>query len=310
MKVKTKLVFIISVVISLIAIEVFLRQYYGFTDNILIREDPDYEYIAQANQYRFRFRNHVSYNSKSMRSEDIDTSAQIILGFGDSVINGGTLTDQDSLATTILSDSLSKIHQKKIQFLNISAGSWGPDNNYAYLEKHGDFGAKSIFLFVSSHDAYDTMDFEKIVDVNKSYQSEQYLFALYELIDRYLLPRAEDLIKKFKSDSDNFRIKKEKKESKFNTGFTSFIKYSEKKNISLVIYLHPEKEELIKGSYNDQGDEIIKLASKNNIPLIFGLNNGFEKSDYRDGIHLNSNGQKKLARIVLKYMDTITVFKN
>lgn len=37
--------------------------------------------------------------------------------------------------------------------LNISAGSWGPDNCAAYLKHYGLFGAKAMSLLVSSHDA-------------------------------------------------------------------------------------------------------------------------------------------------------------
>ena len=40
-------------------------------------------------------------------------------------INGGVLTEQDSLVTTRLSDSLSKLMGRKVQVLNISAESWG-----------------------------------------------------------------------------------------------------------------------------------------------------------------------------------------
>ena len=137
-------------IVLIVAVELFLRLYFGFCDTVLMKEDPNYEYIAQPSQDRFRFRNHIKYNALSMRSEEVDTSALLILGFGDSIINGGVQTDHDSLATTLLSDSLSNAENKKIQFLNISAGSWGPDNCFAYLKKHGNFGAKRIFLFVRS----------------------------------------------------------------------------------------------------------------------------------------------------------------
>ena len=110
-----KIITIVVITITmLVCVELFLRQYYGFCDTVLIKEDPDFEYIAQPNQHHFRFRNNVNYNSKSMRSEEIDVSSKIILGFGDSVINGGVTTDQDSLATTIL--SLLYLNFKKINF--------------------------------------------------------------------------------------------------------------------------------------------------------------------------------------------------
>lgn len=296
--------------ILIVGLEIFLRVYYGFCDTVLMKEDPDFEYIAQPNQQRFRVRNHVMYNSLSMRSKEVDTSSTKILGFGDSVINGGVQTDQDSLATTILSDSLSKIYDKKIQFLNISVGSWGPDNCYAYLKKYGDFGAKSIFLFVSSHDAYDNMNFEKIVDNHVSFPSKQYSFALYELIDRYLLPRIKSKLNKTVTETDNLGINKKKDNSQFNSGFDSFVSYSKDKNIPLTIYLHADQNEKKLGAYNDQGQEIIRFANENNIPIILDLQNGLELSDFRDGIHINNKGQRKLANTITKYIEQQTPAAN
>lgn len=289
-------------IILIIGLELFLRIYLGFCDTVLMQEDPNFEYIAQPDQERFRFRNRVKYNSFSMRSENIDTSSIKILGFGDSVINGGVLTDQDSLATTILSDSLSKFYGRKVQFLNISAGSWGPDNCYAYLEKYGDFEAESIFLFVSSHDAYDNMNFEKIVDNNPSFPSKQYPFALYELIDRYLLPQIKSKLKKNRTEIDDLGINKKNFNSRFNSGFDSFATYSKNKGIPLAIYLHADQNELKSGAYNSQGKEIIRFANENRIPIILDLQNGLELSDFRDNIHLNNKGQKKLANTIIKYI--------
>ncbi len=299
---KKKIFFLGFLIVLSICLEIILRMYFGFCDTVLVREDSEFEYIAQPNQKRFRFRNHAIYNSFSMRSEEVDTSSIKILGFGDSIINGGVLTDQDSLATTILSDTLSKIYGTKIQFLNISAGSWGPDNCYAYLKKYGDFGAKSIFLFFSSHDAYDNMNFEKIVDNHPSFKSKQYSIALYELVNRYLVNKIKSKLKKKRTQSDNLGINKKKDNTLFNTGFSSFLDYSKSKNIPVTIYLHADTKELKLESYNEQGQEIIKFANDNNIPIILDLENGLKLSDFRDYIHLNSNGQRKLANTITHYI--------
>ena len=184
----------LALVVLLTGAEIFLRKYYGFCDTVLMKEDPDFEYIAQPDQKRFRFRNNVQYNSLSMRGEEVDTTAVIILGFGDSVLNGGVQTDQDCLASTLLSDTLTRLKGEKVQFLNISAGSWGPDNCFAYLKKNGNFGATHIILFVSSHDAYDNMTFQKHVDVHESFPSNQYRFAIWELVERYLYPRIKKVV--------------------------------------------------------------------------------------------------------------------
>lgn len=290
----------------LISLELVLRICFGFCDAVLIREDTNYEYIAKPNQHRFRFNNNIFYNSKSMRSEEIDPNAMIILGFGDSVINGGSQTDQDSLATTIISKVLSKIFNFKIQFLNISAGSWGPDNCYAYLEKHGDFSAKAIFLFVSSHDAYDNMNFEKLVNVNKSFPGSQYTFAIHELLDRYLFPNLKNNSNSNKVSVD-LAINKKRKNSLFNTGFKSFLNYSKENNIPFVIYLHANKNELKSGDYNLQGKEIINFAESNEIPIILDLENKLDQSDFRDFIHLNLKGQRELSNTILNFIKEHTL---
>jgi lysophospholipase L1-like esterase len=268
-----------------------------------MQEDPHYEYIAQPSQHRFRFRNHVSYNAYSMRSPEVDSSATTILGFGDSIINGGVQTDDDSLATTILSDSLTGLWGRKTQFLNISAGSWAPDNNFAYLQKHGTFGSRNFFLFVSSHDAYDNMTFDKTVDVNVSFPSKQYSLALYELFDRYLIPRLKARWEtKPEPVTDNLAINKQTDSSVFNPGFAAFAEYAKEKGINLTIYLHAEQSELRAGEYNEQGKKIIAFAEAAGLPLIKDLEHGLAIEDFRDDIHINEKGQRKLAGTVLDYI--------
>src|ERR1700745_1532732 len=101
--------FLTVTVLLLLVAELVLRFCYGFCDAVLMKEDLAFEYIAQPNQDRHRFGKHLKYNEYSMRSDSVKESSIKILGFGDSVINGGTLTDQDSLATTKLSKSLSSL---------------------------------------------------------------------------------------------------------------------------------------------------------------------------------------------------------
>jgi hypothetical protein len=96
----------------------------------------------------------------------------IILGFGDSVINGGTIIDQDSLATTITENQLQNRIGNGVRFLNISAPSWGPDNCAAYLNKYGSFNARMLVLFVSSHDAHDNMTLKKWLEFSSPILNE------------------------------------------------------------------------------------------------------------------------------------------
>ena len=280
------------VIVVMLGGEIYLRKSWGFCDTVLIQSDPDFEYIAQPNQKHYRFRKYVLYNEYCQRSESVDSSAFIILGLGDSVINGGTLTDQDSLATTRLSKSLTQLLQRKVQVLNISAGSWGPDNCEAYLKRYGAFNAKIAFLLCSSHDAHDNINHQSVVDVNPSFPSSQYHIAYWELLHRYLLPR----LLRQKTPSE---ISKDGKS--FNLGFQQLINRFKVENIPFFIWLHPDRTELVNENYNEEGTLIIDFCENNSIHCIKGLDY-MDIQDYRDEIHVNEKEQKKITKILLDYL--------
>ena len=174
---------LLGISLIVILLELILRYVFGFCDAVLYQSSPAYEYIAQPNQHRYRFFSHIDYNSYSQRSEEPDSTKTIVLGLGDSVIFGGTMLDQDSIATTLFSK------ETGMQMLNISSGSWGPDNCTAYLKEKGTFGAKAMVLVCSSHDAFDVMSHIPVVGIYPNYPDKQYKLAIWEVIDRYLMPR-------------------------------------------------------------------------------------------------------------------------
>ena len=129
--------------ILLLSSEVALRTVWGFCDAPLSIASDKYEYIFAPNQNRHRFKKHIKYNSFSQRSEEPKKGKKKWLGCGDSVINGGSQTDQKDIASTLFEEKTG------VQMLNISAGSWGPDNCAAYLNEKGTFDAEGIILVVS-----------------------------------------------------------------------------------------------------------------------------------------------------------------
>ena len=283
--------------------EIFLRKALGLGSMVLFQEDKAIEYIPAPNQHSVRFGNKIAYNEFSMRSLPIDADDKcIVLGFGDSVLNGGTLTDQDSIATTIVEKQLQRTNAS-IRFLNISAGSWGPDNCAAYLNKFGSFNAKMIILFVSSHDAYDNMTFEKTVGINKSYPNEQYALALLELLDRYVQPRLMNLINESRASED---LMINKNGIGFNPGFDFFKDYTEKNRIPFLVCLHAESAEVKDGKFNKQGEEILRFCEKNGIKVISGFEIGEDLMDFRDDIHINERGQKRWAKVLAKEIQATT----
>lgn len=289
------------IILGIFIIEIILRSW-GFCDALLYNHSDKYEYIAQPNQDRVRFGAHIHCNSYSQRSTEPDSTKKIILGLGDSVLFGGTWMDQDSLATTLFNK------ETGFQMLNISAGSWGPDNCAAYLKEKGTFNAKAMVLVCSSHDAYDVMSHTPVVGIYPNYPNKEYHSAIIEFIDRYLYPRIRYYITrtKMKLDPDetivshivNASVKK--KSTQFNPGFAQLKNIADSLHIPLIIYLHAETNEIAKRQYNEMGEEIIKWANTNSIPLINGIHNGETTDMYKDVIHFNEKGQKHLSKILVE----------
>lgn len=305
-----KIHFLGTGIILIVILEIILRNFWGFCDALLYTHSKNYEYIALPNQSRKRFGAHIHYNSFSQRSEEPDTTKKIILGLGDSVIFGGTWMDQDSLATTIFSKKTG------IQMLNISAGSWGPDNCAAYLKEKGTFNAKAMILVCSSHDAYDVMSHTPVVGIYPNYPNKQYHSAIIELIDRYLFPRIKYYISKTKMKLDpdetvvsnitNSSVKKKSKQ--FNPGFNQLKSIADSLRIPFGIYLHAETNEIATQKYNDMGNEIIKWAQKHHVYLLKGIECGETADMYKDAIHYNEKGQKHLAKSLI-YLTKNIYFK-
>lgn len=284
-------------------LELICRFVFGFGDAPLFQANNSYEYIAQPNQHRYRFFCHYKTNSYSQRSEEPDSTRTRVLGLGDSVLYGGAWMDQDSLATTLFSN------ETGMQMLNISCGSWGPDNCAAYLQKHGTFGASAMILVCSSHDAYDVMTFEPVVGVYDNYPDKQYLSGLWELMGRYVIPYIRT---KITTKTENYvdpdaqvtakaaNRQVIQKGLRFNPGFDALKQIADSCRIPMVIYLHSEMGELELGEYNDMGQDVINWCDTARVQLIRGIETE-KKYMYHDSIHFNEKGQRHLAN-AMKYI--------
>ncbi|GAB2773547.1 hypothetical protein GCM10027275_15670 [Rhabdobacter roseus] len=305
---------IIFLVVVFIVGEVVLRYQFGFCQAPLYIADPDYEYIYAPNQEVVRFGNTIRTNELSMRSEPVlPTDTTVILLTGDSVVLGGSLTDQDSLASTMLEKRLTRTLRRRVRVLNIAAGSWGPDNVAAYLKKHGLFNADLICLVASSHDAHDNMTHENMVGVDTNLPDKQYTLAWEELWKRYLFPRyvQEHVVgtNYFAPRVDTTLLSGIRKEGDgFNPGFAQLAAMARQQGIPFFIYLHPEISEIEFGNYNGQGREIIRYAEQDSVRLIKELDLGITVNYFRknDVVHYNSGGQifmaNKLYPLFLEYL--------
>lgn len=264
------------------------------------------EYMLKPNQDAYRFGNHYEINQYGMRSENFPAQKEAkeyrIIVFGDSVINGGALTDQKDLATSLVRGELTKRYEKATVG-NVSAGSWGPGNWLAYAEEYGFFDADIIFLILSSHDYADNPTFQALNP--STHPTTRPVSALQEGIVNYL-PR----YLPFKSwgrvvEADRFGVEvTERDRLKGLEDLKKFLLIAKKQQKSIILLQHLEKLEIIEGAVHP-GHLHIKTACSELGIFPISLEPYFRQSinsgtnPYRDNIHPNEIGQRLIADAIL-----------
>jgi hypothetical protein len=242
--------------------------------------DPTIEYMMRPNQDASRFGNHYHINAYGMRSPELTKKKPgefRVIVFGDSVVNGGHPTDQSELATTILS-------QQGFTVGNVSAGSWGPPNILAYIEKYGLFQADVVVLVLSTHDYADAPTFAPLDPL--SHPTKMPVSLLLDSIRRYMPGRANDspVPLPLKADVDASLLSLER------------ILSLAKTQTRVVVFLHPTRTELKEGIGEGRA-RIVEVCDKVGVEVV-KLDNYYRPTldlIYRDDIHLNATGQRALA---------------
>jgi hypothetical protein len=173
--------------------ELVLRWIVGLGDPPLYQSEPSMEYMLQPSKTYLRFGNRIFVNRYGMRSADFppqkSSSRELrILVVGDSVIYGGVRIGQREIDTEILRRNLQRQYRKPVVVGNISAKSWGPPNELAYLKRFGTFDADVVILVLSSHDYADAPSFVPVVGVVGEYPEKRPWSAMGDLLTTYILP--------------------------------------------------------------------------------------------------------------------------
>jgi len=287
--------------LPIVAAELFARFHLGLGDPMLWMDDPTIEYMFQPNQRGRQLGNGYLYNEYSMRSASIapsktDPNELRILFFGDSILNGGHMTDQDCLATEVVKRVLQARLQRPVAVGNVSAGSWGPKNCLEYAKRFGLFGADVVVLVVSSHDHADNPTYLPVAGTSAIYPARKPPCALYEAITRYLpmyLPRggAKEKPEGSAVDEQSIKVAMDATRELIQLAFSA--------GAQVVLAQHLTLDE-VKNHPEEGHTAFVTLCHEFGLtPLQLGpgfaeaLNRGADP--YRDGGHPNVLGQKIIA---------------
>jgi GDSL-like Lipase/Acylhydrolase family len=191
--VKIGLIILLVFIVSFVLVEGGLRFFWGFGRPPLYQSDQEIGYLLAPNQRLKRFGNRIEINQYSMRSGEIDehrtSDALRVLMLGDSIVNGNGWTDQGDTLSARLERQLETQGlppgYQSIEVLNVSANSWGPRNELAYLKRFGTFEAQVLVLVINTDDLFGTQPTDLQVGRDRNYPDKAPGFALLELFNRY-----------------------------------------------------------------------------------------------------------------------------
>lgn len=291
----------------LVAGELCARWVLGLGDPPLSQAHPTIEYLFRPNQDVMRFGNHFAVNEYGMRSGPLspwkNAGGLRILVFGDSVINGGNLTDQEDLATSLLARRLAQDLGRAVEVGNVSAGSWGPGNWLAHAREFGFFDADVVVLVASSHDAGDNPTFLPLDP--STHPQRKPLFALIEGVTRYLprfLPRRQ-VPAPAPSEAEIAAAM-----GRGLADLREFLLLARAQVLHVLVVQHPERQELESGRFQPGHDAIAQVAAACRVPVIQlapALAAAIQRGEqpYRDDIHVNEYGQKVLAEVIRREVE-------
>jgi hypothetical protein len=300
---------LVAALVVVLCGELLSRFYLGLGHPPLSQAHPTIEYLFKPNQDVYRFGNHFKTNRYGMRSADFppqkaDPSELRVLVYGDSVINGGNLTDQSHLATTYLQQALAADLHRPVIVANISAGSWGPPNELAYMRQFGFLDADIVVLVLSSSDYDDAPTFEPLNPL--THPTEEPISALWEGVTRYL-PRyiGAATVNEAGIVPDSRHVANRRDIEICLAAEKELLESAKSSGIRVLLLQHWTRAEL----HNRQplpGHALIRqTAAEAGVPIIedaeaMQARIKAGRNPFRDDIHPNEEGQRVLGELLLQ----------
>lgn len=292
-----------AVLVLFAGAEVSLRSFWGLGDPPLSHADPDYGYAFNANQNLKRFGRRVFYNEHGLRSEPLPASKPArelrVLCIGDSVTNGGVLTDQAETYPYRLEAELRRAGIEA-RALNASAGSWGVENELAWLEKRGLFESDVVVLQVGTHDLAQRKSLADKVGKDASLPDRRPALAIGELVFRYGLPRITAMV----AEPLRFKGPTEEDHRTCLRVLEKMIGLVRSQGAEPVVLLTPDREELEAPGRSERWRAHLKeLVAQTRTAFVDMLERFRAEADlglgaFRDGVHPNERGNRLMARAV------------
>lgn len=303
-------VFLMTIALSLLVLallEWMLRLRFGFGDPLLYVGDSDIGYLIAPNQSVTRNGNSIRINASSMRSDAFEPHKSPretrVFFIGDSVVNGGWWTPQDSIISEQVKRALQKAGNP-VSVLNASANSWSPRSELAYVQRFGTFEADTVILVINTDDLFATAPTSLVVGNHPNYPDRKPVAAIVEIVTREWLsrqPTSPALQTVYDETGDRV--------GKALDAIAQIHTIAQANQAKFLLVMTPLLREVEAGPKDYEikaRDRLMERLRSNNIPSIDLLpifkNNDNPKSLYHDHIHLNQRGNQQISDRVLQWL--------
>ena len=290
-------------------LEAVCRYGLGLGDPPLVVRDPLCGYRFAPSQSVQRFGNTVSYDDRSVRGNIVEPNATDpfrVLIIGDSVVNGGALTDDADTADGVLNDLGVRLGGRRLSFRSLSAGSWAPPQQLGYLRAYGTANANAIVFVLSSHDALGRHKGNV-----PPFPSQKPWLAAEELVLRYVLQQKQHIFDSGDGwEATAANVPTEIANAADPTAVSlwcldQICGFCKGNQLSLTFVLWPTRKEAVAGAWDYLYDAITSVLAKNEMICIDLLADVRTQPDfanrlYRDDIHPTVAGQRVLAGGILQ----------
>ena len=274
----------------------------GLGRPVLFVEDPDIEYRPAPDQDVRLLGRRQRYDGLGRRNDPPgDDPRRRVLVMGDSVLNGGNPTDQAELATSRLSAAPSDT-----LYLNASAGSWGPGNLRAWIDRFGLDEVEALVLVLSSHDWTDARAFAPLDPATQPVRRPR--SAVLEALRRYVVPRLPASLARALAPARARHAGRDAFEAgppeSVEAQLRGIAARAAAENLRMCVVQHRERDEL-DDAPSPGGARIAALFAGLGVPVVdlrdaLAAALGRGRDPYRDPIHINAAGQRLLATAVAR----------
>ena len=272
----------------------------GLGDPPLTVRDPEIDYLFAPGTGQ-RFGHTIRYNRYHMRADEPpspDVDGPRVLVMGDSVVNGGALTDHGELATTLLQERLRET-QSDAWVGHVSAGSWGPANLLAYVERFGWFDADVAILVLSTHDLEDLPAFRDRLGAD--FPTEPPALALEELVRRYLPRYVPALNEWLGAQPSPPTVRYDDPRDAGARALRALLDAAQARVATVVAVLHPTRAELAGAAgvaEEERRRALAAVLADAGVATLDPVEHWAARDDlHRDFIHVNAAGQRAYATL-------------